>query len=135
MVYALARQREPLWKEGLPTRTVWLVIKRTLGADPVYAYAISPAPASTPLQTFLWLRCVHWADRAMWGCSSATTGRNARSGRSDKRTEDPWVSIFYTTKIIFVVKNIFQAQVFPPYALSPEEAEDLGSTSIGAYPK
>jgi SRSO17 transposase len=60
-VYALARQRVPLCKEGLPERTVWLVLKRTLGADPVYSYALSNAPASTPLRTFVWLSGVRWA--------------------------------------------------------------------------
>jgi SRSO17 transposase len=50
-----------LCKEGLPERTVWLVIKRTLGADPVYSYAISNAPASTPLRTFVWLSGLRWA--------------------------------------------------------------------------
>lgn len=52
--YAFARQRVTLSKEGLPERTVWLVIKRTLGADPSYSYAISHAPVSTPLRTFVW---------------------------------------------------------------------------------
>ena len=33
--YEFARQRVTLCKEGLPERTVWLVIKRTLGAEPV----------------------------------------------------------------------------------------------------
>ena len=61
IVYAFARQRVTLCKEGLPERTVWLVIKRTLGADPVYSYAISNAPASTPLRTFVWLSGVRWA--------------------------------------------------------------------------
>jgi SRSO17 transposase len=61
IVYAFARQRVILCKEGLPERTVWLVIKRTLGADPVYSYAISNAPASTPLRTFVWLSGVRWA--------------------------------------------------------------------------
>jgi len=61
IVYAFARQRVTLCKEGLPERTVWLVIKRTLGADPVYSYAISHAPASTPLRTFVWLSGVRWA--------------------------------------------------------------------------
>ena len=61
IVYAFARQRVTLCKEGLPERTVWLVIKRTLGADPVYAYAISHAPASTPLRTLVWLSGVRWA--------------------------------------------------------------------------
>jgi hypothetical protein len=48
ITYAFARQRVTLCKAGLPERTVWLVIKRTLGADPTYSYAISNAPASTP---------------------------------------------------------------------------------------
>ena len=52
--YEFARQRVMLCKEGLPDRTVWLVIKRTLGAAPSYAYAISNAPASTPLSTLVW---------------------------------------------------------------------------------
>ena len=61
ITYAFARQRVTLCKEGLPERTVWLVIKRTLGADPVYSYAISNAPASTPLRTFVWLSGLRWA--------------------------------------------------------------------------
>jgi SRSO17 transposase len=40
---------------------VWLVIKRTLGAEPRYAYAISNAPRSTPLSTFVWLSGRRWA--------------------------------------------------------------------------
>jgi hypothetical protein len=61
ITYALARQRVTLCKEGLPERTVWLVIKRTLGANPVYSYTISNAPVSTPLRTFVWLRSLRWA--------------------------------------------------------------------------
>ena len=61
MTYEFARQRVTLCKEGLPDRTVWLVIKRTLGAAPSYAYAISNAPASTPLSTFVWLSGLRWA--------------------------------------------------------------------------
>jgi SRSO17 transposase len=59
--YEFARQRVTLCKEGLPDRTVWLVIKRTLGAEPSYTYAISNAPASTPLRTFVWLSGLRWA--------------------------------------------------------------------------
>src|SRR5215813_376002 len=36
ITYEFARQRVTLCKEGLPDRTVWLVIKRTLGAEPSY---------------------------------------------------------------------------------------------------
>jgi hypothetical protein len=59
--YEFARQRVTLCKSGLPDRTVWLVIKRTLGADPSYTYAISNAPASAPLRTLVWLSGLRWA--------------------------------------------------------------------------
>ena len=59
--YEFARQRVTLCKEDLPDRTVWLVLKRTVGAEPSYAYAISNAPASTPLRTFVWLSGLRWA--------------------------------------------------------------------------
>ena len=59
--YAFARRRVTLCKEGLPDRTVWLVIKRTLGANPVSAYYISNAPASMPWRTFVWLSGLRWA--------------------------------------------------------------------------
>ena len=61
IAYAFARQRVTLCKDGLPDRTVWLVIKRTMGSTPVDAYAISNAPVSTPLRTFVWLSGLRWA--------------------------------------------------------------------------
>jgi SRSO17 transposase len=57
----VARPRVTLCKDGLPERTVWLVIKRTLGAEPTYSYYISHAPASPPWGTFVWLRGLRWA--------------------------------------------------------------------------
>jgi SRSO17 transposase len=59
--YAFARQRVTLCKDGLPDRTVWLVLKRTLGAEPSYTYASSNAPASPPWSTFVWLSGLRWA--------------------------------------------------------------------------
>jgi SRSO17 transposase len=59
--YAFARRRVTLCKEGLPERTVWLVIKRTLGTTPAYSYYISNAPVSTPWRTLVWLSGVRWA--------------------------------------------------------------------------
>jgi len=61
IVYEFARQRVTLCKEGLPARAVWLVIKRTVGTEPAYAYYISNAPTSTPWRTFVWLSGVRWA--------------------------------------------------------------------------
>ena len=48
IAYAFARQRVTLCKDGLPGRTVWLVIKRTLGANPVYSSYMSNAPRARP---------------------------------------------------------------------------------------
>ena len=50
-----------LCKDGLPERTVWLVIKRTRGPEPTYAYAISNAPASIAFRTLVWLSGIRWA--------------------------------------------------------------------------
>jgi SRSO17 transposase len=61
IVYEFVRQRVTLCKDDLPERTVWLVIKRTVGAEPAYAYYISNAPVSTPLRTFVWLSGLRWA--------------------------------------------------------------------------
>jgi len=61
IVYEFARQRVTLCKDGLPERTVWLVIKRTVGVEPTYYYYISNAPVSTPLRTFVWLSGLRWA--------------------------------------------------------------------------
>jgi SRSO17 transposase len=61
ITYAFARQRVTLCKDGLPERPVWLVIKRTVEADPAYSYYISNAPVSTPLRTFVWLSGLRWA--------------------------------------------------------------------------
>ena len=54
IVYAFARKRVTLCKEGLPERTGWLVIQRTLGASPTYASYSSNAPASTPWRLCVW---------------------------------------------------------------------------------
>jgi SRSO17 transposase len=59
--YDFARHRVTLCKDGLPERTVWLVIKRTRGPEPAYAYAISNAPASPPFRTLVWLSGIRWA--------------------------------------------------------------------------
>ena len=59
--YAFARKRVTLCKDDLPERTVWLVIKRTLGAHPTDAFYISNAPESAPLRLFVWFSGIRWA--------------------------------------------------------------------------
>ncbi len=53
--YEFTKRRIVLSKNGIPDRTVWLVIRRTIGLDPSYRYYINNAPVSTRLPTFLWL--------------------------------------------------------------------------------
>jgi SRSO17 transposase len=71
IAYDFARHRVTLCKDGLPDRTVWLVIKRTGGPEPTYAYAISNAPASTPFRTLVWLSGIRWAVEQ--GCEEGKT--------------------------------------------------------------
>ena len=61
IAYNFARHRVTLWKDGLPERTVWLVIKRTCGSEPTYAYALSNAPVSILFRTLVWLSGIRWA--------------------------------------------------------------------------
>jgi SRSO17 transposase len=58
--YEFAKRRVILAKDGLPTREVCLIMKRTLGPDPVYSFYISNAPASSRLALFVWLSGVRW---------------------------------------------------------------------------
>lgn len=61
VVYEFTRRRVILSAAGLPKKTVWLLIRRTLGDDPQYSYFISNAPASTRLKTLVWLSGLRWA--------------------------------------------------------------------------
>jgi SRSO17 transposase len=59
--YEFTKRRITLCKEGIPYKTVWLIIKRTLGANREYSYYISNALLSTRLRLFVWLSGVRWA--------------------------------------------------------------------------
>lgn len=61
IMYEFTRKRVVLSKNGLPYKTVWLIIKRTLGDDPTYYYYISNAPKDIKLKTFVWLSGTRWA--------------------------------------------------------------------------
>jgi SRSO17 transposase len=52
--YEFTKRQVTLCHDGDPDKTVWLVIKRTLGAHPTYWYSISNAPVSTRLPLFVW---------------------------------------------------------------------------------
>lgn len=59
--YEFTKRRVTLCNDGLPHKTAWLVVKRTLGKKREYSYYISNAPVSTRLRTFVWLSGVRWA--------------------------------------------------------------------------
>jgi hypothetical protein len=61
IVYEFTRRRVILSAAGLPKKTLWLLIRRTLGDDPQYSYFISNAMSSTRLNTLVWLSGLRWA--------------------------------------------------------------------------
>jgi SRSO17 transposase len=81
IAYGFARKRVTLSKEGLPDRTAWLVIKRTLGAEPTYWYYLSNAPASAPLRLFVWLSGVRWAIEQGFEETKTELGMDQYAGR------------------------------------------------------
>ena len=58
--YEFTKRRVTLSHAGLPTREVWLIIKRTLGNNPEYSFYISNAPVSSRLALFVWLSGARW---------------------------------------------------------------------------
>ena len=61
IVYEFTRRQVILSADGLPGKTVWLLIRRTIGDDPEYSYFISNASGSTRLATLVWLSGLRWA--------------------------------------------------------------------------
>lgn len=59
--YEFTKRQVTLCGDGVPTRTVWLVMKRTMGENPSYWYYISNAPLSARLPLFVWLSGLRWA--------------------------------------------------------------------------
>ena len=61
ITYEFTKREVVLSNKGLPQKTVWLIIKRTLSENHEYSYYISNAPVSTRLGTFVWLSGLRWA--------------------------------------------------------------------------
>ncbi len=61
IVYEFTKRRVVMHKNGLPEKSVWLIVKRTLGDNPEYSYFISNASTSTRLKTFVWLSGLRWS--------------------------------------------------------------------------
>ena len=59
--YEFTKRRIILSNNGLPQKEVWVLIRRSLGKDPVYKFHVSNAPLSTRLNLFVWLSGLRWA--------------------------------------------------------------------------
>jgi SRSO17 transposase len=59
--YEFTKKRVVLAKDGLPEKEVWLLIRRTLDAEPKYSYFICNAPATCRLKLLVWLSGIRWA--------------------------------------------------------------------------
>jgi len=59
--YEFTKRSIVLSNNGLPQKTVWLLIRRTLDKEPVYSFYISNAPRSARLNFFVWLSGLRWS--------------------------------------------------------------------------
>jgi SRSO17 transposase len=59
--YEFTKRRVILCHDDLPGKTVWLIVRRTVGNSPTYQFYLSNAPISTRLKTFVWLSGIRWA--------------------------------------------------------------------------
>lgn len=59
--YEFTRKLVVLSNQGLPQKTVWLLIRRSINGEPVYSYFLTNAPASTRLPTMVWLSGLRWS--------------------------------------------------------------------------
>ena len=60
-MYEFMKKRIVLSKEGKPYKSVWLIIRRSLGPDPTYSFYISNARRTARLTLFVWLSGIRWA--------------------------------------------------------------------------
>ena len=61
VTYEFMKRRVVLYKDEQPDRTVWMIVRRTLGEGATYSYFISNANRSARLKNFVWLSGVRWA--------------------------------------------------------------------------
>ncbi len=59
--YEFTKRRIVLSHEGLPKKSVWVIIRRTLVENPELSFFISNAPVSKRLDLFVWLNGLRWS--------------------------------------------------------------------------
>lgn len=61
VVYEYTRRKVIISVQGLPQKSVWLLIRRTLGKTPEYSYFICNAQNAVRLGLLIWLSGLRWA--------------------------------------------------------------------------
>lgn len=74
--YEFTKRRVILCQDGLPVKTVWLIIKRTISGGRSYSFYFSNAPVSTRLKTFVWLSGIRWAIEQCFEETKTELGRD-----------------------------------------------------------
>lgn len=72
--YEFTKRRVILAHKGLPSKTVWLLMRRTMDGEPQYSYFISNAPISTRLEKFVWLSGLRWSIEQCFGETKTELG-------------------------------------------------------------
>lgn len=72
--YEFTKRRVVLAHQGLPSKTVWLLIRRTMEKESQYSYFISNAPISTRLDKFVWLSGLRWSIEQCFGETKTELG-------------------------------------------------------------
>lgn len=72
--YEFTKRRVVLAHQGLPSKTVWLLMRRTIGKEPKYSCFISNAPISTRLEKFVWLSGLRWSIEQCFGETKTELG-------------------------------------------------------------
>jgi|GEM_PF-5399250 len=72
--YEFSKREVILSKDGLPRKTAWLIMKRTVGRNPAHSLYISNAPRNTRQKTFVWLSGIRWAIEQCFGETKTELG-------------------------------------------------------------
>ncbi len=74
--YEFSRRQVTIAKNGLPWKSVWLIMRRTLDKTPKFSFFISNASTSTKLNTFVWLSGLRWAIEQCFEETKSELGMN-----------------------------------------------------------
>ena len=74
--YEFSKRQVTIAKNGLPWKSVWLIMRRTLDKTPKFSFFISNASTSIKLNTFVWLSGLRWAIEQCFEETKSELGMN-----------------------------------------------------------